>query len=593
MESAAEPIPTRSTRSMTGKKPPPGQHSSKAAQKSLKSETLAGPMDPWSSKTPEKPMQQRGRNRGVALSVKDVRRVAKGLRESDPDQARLGSGIRSTKRQIFSSPERKSKSVDVDTVGSSSKLPEKYEMLCETFHSLDCVVRLMRMKGATPVFSNVCSKVEQLTDRRFTHGQLAQVKFILPEVMVLKKVSTLDEATSCMKNDIHISFDLDSIKADGKVKAGTGKLQLSKIFRARLLEFYKSHSKDSEIPEGPLPEPFGRPCEGSSLYTCDHASTQEVSEPVAEHLLEEKKTASHFSHSFKKRLSQRTGSQEEAQTNMSDQRVAKSRLSRCTFDVEIDDHVAPSQMQSSVEVPLCGSDTAFVAAPCSSSSSLLATPCKQTFSPVNRYSIEKTPSKHESISATPMTATPVPLTPRRSLMSPDDDSNKTSNKLVRRALRIRSLKFDTLNDVEAEDDIVKQASCSSIKSELVDILDEDLLQSIMEKEMKAREENDPAISQAKRRRDMIAGLPKLFNMVHFYFRSIKRSVVTKEELLHNMIASHSDFLDRREVEERLKLLQELAPEYITESVALSGDCLLRVNKASNAESIRARLAEAI
>ncbi|CAM8964850.1 unnamed protein product [Rhodiola kirilowii] len=593
MESAAEPIPTRSTRSMTGKKPPPpGQHSSKAAQKSLKSETLAGPMDPWSSKTPEKPMQQRGRNRGVALSVKDVRRVAKGLRESDPDQARLGSGIRSTKRQILSSPERKSKSVD--TVGSSSKLPKKYEMLCETFHSLDCVVRLMRMKGATPVFSNVCSKVEQLTDRRFTHGQLAQVKFILPEMMVLKKVSTLDEATSCMKYDIHISFDLDSIKADGKVKAGTGKLQLSKVFRARVLDFYKSHSEDTEIPEGTLPEPFGRPCEGSSTYTCDQASPPESAEPAADHLLEEKETASHFSHSFRKRFSQRTGSQDEARTNMSDQRVSKSRLSRCTFDAEIDDHVAPSQMESSEEVSFCGSDAAPVAASCSSSSSLLATPCKQTLSPVNRHSIEKTPSKHESISATPMTATPVPSTPKRSLMSPDDDSNTTSKKLVRRALRTRSLKFDTpMNVVEAEDDIVKQASCSSIKSELDDILDEDLLQSIMEKERKAREENDPAISQAKRRRDMIAGLPKLFNMVHFYFRSIKRSVVTKEEFLHNMIASHSDFLDRREVEERLKLLQELAPEYITESVALSGDCLLRVNKASNAESVRARLAEAI
>ncbi|CAM8948929.1 unnamed protein product [Rhodiola kirilowii] len=34
------------------------------------------------------------------------------------------------------------------------------------------------------------------------------------------------------------------------------------------------------------------------------------------------------------------------------------------------------------------------------------------------------------------------------------------------------------------------------------------MQSIMEKEQKAREENDPAISQAKRRRDMIAGLPQ-------------------------------------------------------------------------------------
>uniref|UniRef100_A0A7N1A1E2 CDT1 Geminin-binding domain-containing protein n=2 Tax=Kalanchoe fedtschenkoi TaxID=63787 RepID=A0A7N1A1E2_KALFE len=475
--------------------------------------------------------------------------------------------------------------------GESGKLPEKYEMLWKTFHSLDCVVRLMRMKGVSPSFSNVCPRVADLTDRRFTYEQLAQLKYILPEAIVLKKVSILDETTSCMKFDIHISLESDVM---GKGRSGKTQ-QLCKVFRLRLLDFLKSHPEGTEIPQGPLPEPFGRRGEGSSLHTYDPTISLVIAGTSSDHVLEEKKAASHLSHSFRKSFSKKVGSQEEARTNLPDylqsSEIAfkKSRLSSCSFKEELDVLVAPSMMESSMQVPNGDSD----AAPCLLSSSLLSTPCKHTSSLEDRQS-EKTPSKLDSIPVTPMTSTPASLTPKRSLMSPDDDhSNKTSNKLVRRALRTRSLKFDApVKDVDAEEDRVKEVSCSSIESELVDILDEGLLQSIMEKERKTREENDPAISQAKRRRDMISALPKLFNMVHFYIRSINRSVVTKEELLHGIISSHSDFLDRREVEAQLKLLQELAPDYISERIALSGDCLLRVNKASNVESIRARFAEA-
>lgn len=67
---------------------------------------------------------------------------------------------------------------------------------------------------------------------------------------------------------------------------------------------------------------------------------------------------------------------------------------------------------------------------------------------------------------------------------------------------------------------------------------------IRDKERKAAEERDPAISQAKRRKQMIACLPKLFNMIHFLFQSINRSVITKEELMHKIISSHMDVVDR-------------------------------------------------
>lgn len=113
------------------------------------------------------------------------------------------------------------------------------------------------------------------------------------------------------------------------------------------------------------------------------------------------------------------------------------------------------------------------------------------------------------------------------------------------------------------------------------------------------EERDPAITQAKKRKKMIANLPKLFDMIRLLLR--QRNCITKVELVSKIISSHSDIVDRSkavfyvkviyyfivflctnyvwfvfvgEVEEQLSLLQELAPEWISEKQVSSGDFLL-------------------
>ena len=67
---------------------------------------------------------------------------------------------------------------------------------------------------------------------------------------------------------------------------------------------------------------------------------------------------------------------------------------------------------------------------------------------------------------------------------------------------------------------------------------------IKEQETKAIEESNPAISEAKRRRKMVACLPKLFNVIHYLIQSIRRWILTKEELVNKIIAGHSDITDR-------------------------------------------------
>ncbi|GAB4841601.1 CDT1-like protein a, chloroplastic [Ancistrocladus abbreviatus] len=82
-------------------------------------------------------------------------------------------------------------------------------------------------------------------------------------------------------------------------------------------------------------------------------------------------------------------------------------------------------------------------------------------------------------------------------------------------------------------------------------------------------------------------------MIHLLFQSINRPVITKEELICKIVAGHLDIVDRREVEEQLKLLQESAPGYISEKLCLSGDVLIRLNRSSSPESIRAKLVDAV
>ena len=77
--------------------------------------------------------------------------------------------------------------------------------------------------------------------RRFSYGHLAQMKFIVPEAIELKKVMIFDERTSCMKPDLHISFNFSVLDYKDDLETGNQYMQLRKLFKARLSEFASSH----------------------------------------------------------------------------------------------------------------------------------------------------------------------------------------------------------------------------------------------------------------------------------------------------------------------------------------------------------------
>ncbi|XP_024031491.1 CDT1-like protein a, chloroplastic [Morus notabilis] len=589
------------------------------SKKSLCSTPKAKTLDPnlLSSKPPEKPLQlpRRTRNQNVALSLKEVRKAAESRRQSARKQFfDRTDQIASARRHIVDSPYETAAGDNVavkskSDAGAEPKLPEKYEILSDFFNSLDNSIRLLRLKGSTPTFTNICPKVEYFTDRRFTYRHLAQLKFILPEVIEIKRTLVFNERTSCMKPDLHITMNLEAIENDGKSKSEGGNLYLRRVFQSRLAEFSRSHPEGCEVPEEMLPEPFNvkqgllsnltRIPSSSSPF--EAASDSHSADPACDGIPKEmhpvsasKKTlseapknqqpvvASHLSPSFRRRFSQKPRSNEVE--------ITSQKSSEPPFKPPADPAALSSlNTVSSVEETTEETSSNQVFGPANVTPSKKLSVLKtEEGSPRKSDSLQSTPAKLASTPLRLMTATPTLHPPKRSYKSPEDNSTSSPNKLVRRPPRTRSLKFDSPVKNKARDEDF-DVNGVSVDNDILDILPENLWQSIRDKERKAAEERDPAISQAKRRKQMIACLPKLFNMIHFLFQSINRSVITKEELMHKIISSHMDVVDRREVEEQLSLLLELVPDWISEKLASGGDLLFRINKMSSPESVRARL----
>ncbi|XP_038887484.1 CDT1-like protein b [Benincasa hispida] len=589
-----------------------------------------------SSKTPEKPaeLSTRTRNRRVALSIKEVRRAARGVGESNrqPSRDLSTEGSKSVRRQIDSWQNESQSTRSKTPVDKSRKLPEKFEMLCKFFDSLDSAMRLLRFKGVASNFSNVSPKIEVLTERRFSYGHLAQLKFILPEAIVLKKVLVYDERTCCMKPDLHISFNFGVLESQEDQY-----MQLRKLFRARLSEFESSHPETDDVPKDLLPNPFNFRSQElfpkTNSFSSDKTATEQLApkQPMSStegipfnHHSEEnqgfriiKSTMtvpgrshqkellglSHFSPSFSRRFSQNVVDREMAKT---DQAAKPSDQTSSYVDAEMDidtescDAVSSTKPSSPVKLP--SNSTCNVhclenyASPVRSSALPLPTTpsnmvgrvtmTKEDDQSAKISDIDSTPAKLVSTPARLMASTPAMAPPKRSSMTPDDDSSFSTNKLVRRPPRSRSLVFDT----PTKEDRNKDETDVSLDDDILDVLTPSLVQSIREKERKIKEEQMPAITQAKRRQKMIANLPKLFNAIFFLFH--KRTVITREELIYKVIVGSVDITDRREIEEQLDLMFELVPEWISQKPASSGDVLVCINKLSNAESVRVRLEEA-
>ncbi|KAJ0230161.1 CDT1-like protein a [Hirschfeldia incana] len=528
--------------------------------------------------TPEKPpeaMHTRSKNRSVALSVKEIRQAA-GSRRRSEDPAGKASSARG--QLLFSSNDSSSSSASKRKNTDKDKLPEKYEILGKFFDALDSTIVLSRLRGSKPIFSNISGKIEHLTERRFCYSHLAQIKHILPEAVEIKRVLIHDEATSCMKPDLHVTLNADAVVENVNSNSESKKkISLRKVFRTRLADFVKSHPQGDEVPEEQLPELFNRkkPNEDSKAEEVKSASTlmgDMASIPAAKLIS-----------SFMKAPSTPVNA-----ASSPAKPTASSALSKISL--------APTPVKSvSTPARVPSTPAKIDSTPVKSLSvatDILSTPAKIDPTPVI---VASTPPEFASTPARLFSTSLASRLQKRSCgdASPDDVSADPPAKLARRSSlsSSRSLNFDSYaEDADEDADQVAEEDASS-DDEILSILPDKLRQSIKEQERKAIEESNPAISEAKRRRKMIACLPKLFNVIHYLIQSIRRWVITKEELVHKIIAGHSDITDRKEIEEQLILMQELVPEWISEKRSSSGDLLVCINKLASPQTIRSHLEE--
>ncbi|OAY72823.1 CDT1-like protein a, chloroplastic, partial [Ananas comosus] len=194
--------------------------------------------------------------------------------------------------------------------------------------------------------------------------------------------------------------------------------------------------------------------------------------------------------------------------------------------------------------------------------------------PLSKQSVPKPPVITKSLQSSPISMKKVEGTPakiskhRRDVIQIKVFDSPQLKKVPKRSARTKLFNTPTKNVEAREEDEENRSSGNEDHDDILGFLPKTLLQSIREKERKALEDKQAGAADIVRRQKLIASLPSTFDMILLIYQSLNRTVMTKQELIYKIIASHSKIADRGEVEEQLKLLQELVPDWISEKTAL-------------------------
>ncbi|WVZ84146.1 hypothetical protein U9M48_031207 [Paspalum notatum var. saurae] len=496
--------------------------------------------------TPEKQQERpSSRGRSLAFSVKEVRRAALGLRRTDkgvPATAEQTDELESVKRELGvgagagRSPVKRKPEVI---------LPESYEMLCEFFNCLESSTRLLCMKG------------------RFTYSHLAQLKYIMPEAIVINKILLRDDTTCCMKPDLQVNLVVGAVESVKKQNGETSYSALRRIFRQRLVDFFKEHPEGGDIPEHELPHPFN-PTRSSMPKAAPKIPESMLPIKLPDRSGQQSAVMSHMSLSFKRRFSQRSP-------------ITSATTSTTSPLVKVDSMVPSPLSRNSLfnrEVP-SAIDAHVVEGDCQVAVSMSG-------------ASEGTPAKFASTPVRLMASTPDLKTPKRPISAAGYDTPPLN--MVKKSARTKLFTTPTksASNMQGEN---QSAIVSAVDSddELLSFLPQSLLQSVKQKEQRVLEEKESGYADKFKRQKLIASLPSIFDVIFLIYQSRQRSVMTKQEMIHKIIASSPKIVDRSEVDEQLTLLKELVPEWISERTARSGDVLCCVDATLSQADIRQRL----
>ncbi|XP_068644235.1 CDT1-like protein a, chloroplastic isoform X2 [Aristolochia californica] len=169
-------------------------------------------------------------------------------------------------------------SMKINAIAEVNELPDNYKILAEFFDRLDTSVRLLGLQKKLATFHNISIQVEILTKRKFLYSHLAQIKYIFPEAIKIENTLKHDEITLIMKPDMKVTLLPDAVNAQPDQSVS---LALCQTFRSRLLDFFKSHPEDGDIPEALLPEPFNQSSASMEAEILPLESYKEIPQPTS------------------------------------------------------------------------------------------------------------------------------------------------------------------------------------------------------------------------------------------------------------------------------------------------------------------------
>lgn len=392
----------------------------------------------------------------------------------------------------------------------------------------------------------------------------------MPEAIVVNKILLRDDVTCCMRPDLQVNLLAGAVENVEKQNGETAYLALRRIFRQRLVDFFRNHPEGDDIPEHELPHPFNQT--RSSMPQDTPATVPESASPLKPSGLSGHQTTvmSHMSQSFKRRFSQRSP-------------ISSTTASTPSPLVKVAPTVASPLSRNS---PFCGDVSGSMCVDEKSSAKVLEEDHKDVV--CKSGVLEGTPAKFASTPVRLMASTPDLNTPKRPTFATGYDTPPL--KMAKRSARAKL--FATPTKGGSSVDVDKQSasiSAADADDELLSFLPQSLLQSVKGKEERALEEKETGFADQVKRQKLIASLPATFDIIFLIYQSRQRTVMTKQELVHKIIASSPKILDRSEVEEHLTLLKELVPDWISEKTARSGDALCCIDIALSQSEIRQRL----
>ncbi|XP_034890319.1 CDT1-like protein a, chloroplastic [Populus alba] len=490
---------------------------------------------------------------------------------------------------------------------------ERHKTIVELFDSMNCSLRLLVMRKKSPTFQNISAQVEVLTQRKFSYGHLARIKYLLPEAIQMDKILVHDKKSLCMKPDMKIGVLFDVVEGHDEE---SDFIALRQVFTSRLVDYFIKHPEACDIPQAILPGPFNQSKEATFEDKAgDHSMAifcepfNEISETIApEPMITDQSreylpaaiesqmlsTPSHLRPSFNRHFSQKTPSEEEKVQLLASSPVPSSVSPSGDLHNE---HLNEARTGESPEF-------------CSkfnfrTNLDIESERARQSCIPYSKYtSFNPLPSQpiNPEVSADVYTSTspkckpdssvdkllletPAQSTPRRAMHSSDDKHKDTTSQKQTLSCKPakRVLDFSYMEADKGASEYYEFLHDSSTQplagsSSLLKKVEVSLGHSSVDQKTC---QSDTVHQQ------MSIQLPDLVSLVHHIFQSVNFSPITKEELVHKIILDSLDVVDRREVEEQIGILEKRVPDWICRLPAPSGDVLYKIKKMSALDTVQA------